>query len=355
MRVEYLPVAVQTLYADLVERAWRGDLAELTAAGGHAYAREVKGRQYWYWRPATQHGTRPSARYIGPDTDVTRTRLAELREAAHSLRERRSMVSALRAARLPAPDPLSGRILEALAKAGVFRLRTVLVGSVAFQSYAGLLGVRIPATLSRTSDVDIAQFHALSLGVEDRIDRDLEAVLKGVDQRFESVMDPTDSRRVLRYALRAGNEELFALDVLSPLRGPERGRLTRLPALRSDAQLLRFLDYLLYQEINAAALYGPGIPINVPDPARYALHKLIVAQLRTTTARSQAKARKDLEQAAALIGILAQLRPDELRDAWQELSDRGASWREKADRSLQLLPEARAVIEGAGAGHAPAT
>lgn len=70
--IEELPVAVQTLFAELVERAWTGNLAELTAGGGSAYVREVKGRRYWYWQPPTDNGHRPSARYRGAMACVLR-------------------------------------------------------------------------------------------------------------------------------------------------------------------------------------------------------------------------------------------------------------------------------------------
>jgi hypothetical protein len=259
--------------ADLVQRAWTGNLADLVAnAGGSSYAREVKGRRYLYWRTPVENGKRPSPRYLGPDSDETRARIQAMQERVDSLRQRRDMVRALRAARLPVPDAMSGDVMAALAEAGVFRLRAAVVGAVAFQSYSGLLGCHLPATLSRTGDLDVAQFPSISLAVEDAIDQDFEAVLKKVDQRFEAIPDAMDGRRTLRYALRVGGDERFSVDVLAPWRGPDRDRIEGLPALRSDAQLLRYLDFLLYQEVNAVALHGAGVPINVPDPTRFALH-----------------------------------------------------------------------------------
>ena len=88
---------------------------------------------------------------------------------------------ALRAARLPVPDTMTGNVLAAMAEAGVFRLRAVVVGAVAFQSYAGILGTHLPASLSRTGDLDVAQFPAISIAVEDQIDGDMEAILRKVD------------------------------------------------------------------------------------------------------------------------------------------------------------------------------
>jgi hypothetical protein len=348
-----LPVAIQTSYADLVQRAWTGNLANLAGnVGGSPYVREVRGRRYWYWRTAVENGKRPSPRYLGPDGDQTRARIQAMQDHVENLRQRRDMVRALRAARLPIPDAMSGDIMAALAEAGVFRLRAAVIGSVAFQTYPGMLGCHLPATLSRTGDLDIGQFHSIVIAVEDAIDQDFEAVLKKVDTRFEAVPDPTDGRRTLRYALRIGGDERFSVDVLSPMRGPDRSKIEKLSALRSDAQLLRYLDFLFYQEVNSVALHGAGIPINVPDPTRYALHKLIVAQMRhQDIARSAAKSRKDLQQAEALIGVLARQRPDDLRDMWQELCDRGPSWRSKAQASLATLPDW--VSDAVGASKIP--
>src|SRR3546814_9753975 len=145
---------------------------------------------------------------------------------APAMRERRNMVRALRAARLPIPDRLTGEVMAALAEAGVFRLRAAIIGSIAFQSYPGLLGVRLPATLSRTGDLDLAQFHSIAVAVDDNISSDLLSILKKVDPRFEAVADPFDSRSTFRYALREDRQEVYAVDVLRLLRGPDRGRVT---------------------------------------------------------------------------------------------------------------------------------
>jgi hypothetical protein len=334
-----LPIAIQTLYADLVEKAWTGDTARLLeGVPGSAYLRQTPSGSYWYWQPPTEQGGRRSATYLGKDTPALRKRIAEMRGSrAPSLRERRELVRALRSSRLPAPDRLTGEIAAALAQAGVFRLRAVLVGSVAFQCYPGLLGTRLPAPLSRTGDLDVAQFHSIAVAVEDAVEGDLLGLLKQVDGRFDAVADPMDTRRTLRYALRDEGQEIYAVDILSPMRGRERGRVTYLRAIRSNAQIVRFLDFLLYQEQNAVMLHGPGVPVNVPAPERYALHKLLVSQMRLAVPRSQVKAAKDIAQGEALIGILREQRPGDLIDAWEEMLDRGPSWRRKAAQAIRRL------------------
>lgn len=75
------------------------------------------------------------------------------------------MVSTLRRAGLPGPDQFAGDVTKALADAGLFRLRAVLIGSVAFSTYAGMLGVRLPSAVMQTGDADFAQDFAISAGV----------------------------------------------------------------------------------------------------------------------------------------------------------------------------------------------
>ena len=52
------------------------------------------------------------------------------------------------------------------------------------------------------------------------------------------------------------------------------------PRLNTDAQPLRFLDFLIRDPEPTVILHGPGIYVHVPAPARYAVHKLIVSHRR---------------------------------------------------------------------------
>ncbi|MFX7507365.1 GSU2403 family nucleotidyltransferase fold protein, partial [Acinetobacter baumannii] len=77
-------------------------------------------------------------------------------------KETASIVNALIGAGMPRPPVVMGRIIEALAKAGVFRLRSVLIGTAAYQTYPAVLGFRISQSAAITGDVDIAQFPSIS-------------------------------------------------------------------------------------------------------------------------------------------------------------------------------------------------
>jgi hypothetical protein len=73
----------------------------------------------------------------------------------------------------------------------------------------------------------------------------------------------------------------------------------------------------------------------VPQPARFALHKLLVA--RSRPAVFQTKGDKDLRQAAFLIEVLGEDRPGDLGLALEALRARGRDWNKTFDEGLALL------------------
>jgi hypothetical protein len=110
------------------------------------------------------------------------------------------------------------------------------------------------------------------------------------------------------------------VDFLTPNRRRDTDEPRSLPALGTDAQPLRFLDFLIRDPEPAVLLHGTGVLVSVPAPQRFALHKLIVALRRR---EGDPKRDKDIFQAQALLNALADRRPHELRDAWREAFGRG--------------------------------
>jgi hypothetical protein len=325
-----LPLPLQTVYAELLERCLAAQMRADFPEPGTFVKQTHNERIYWYFQ--SQQGGRQRQKYVGPDSEELRARIDRHRKERSSERERRQMVAALRRARFPAPDPMSGRVLEALARAGVFRLRTVVVGTVAYQTYPAILGVRLAESSTRTDDLDLAQFHSVSVAVGDAADMSLGEILRTVDPGFKAVPYATDARHSMRYALETG----YNVEVLMPNRGPDRDEPSPLPALKAEAQPLRFLDFLIREEIPAVAMHGAGIAINVPAPERYAIHKLLVGRRRRR--ESAIKIRKDFEQAAHLLDILSDSRRFELREMWNEAYGRGPTWRKLLGEGLALIP-----------------
>src|ERR1700752_1384583 len=121
-------LVLQPTYAELVDRSANAAFNEAFAEEGSFTSKTVKGRKYWYF----QSGTRESRtqRYVGPETLELLERIEHHKEVRDDARERRALVSTLvRSFGLPRPIPEIGNVLNALANAGVFRLRAVLVGT----------------------------------------------------------------------------------------------------------------------------------------------------------------------------------------------------------------------------------
>jgi hypothetical protein len=318
----------QTAYAELLDRCANAAFSEAFAEEGAFIAKNVKGRRYWYFQNGT--GESRSQRYVGPETPELLDRITHHRELRDDIRERRALVSTLvRSFGHTRPIREIGNIIAALATAGVFRLRGVLVGTVAFQTYQAMLGVRLPASPVQTGDVDIAQFQTVSVAVEDSIPPVLD-VLKEVDKTFRPIPHTIDGRRVTSYTAKGG----MRVDFLTPNEGEETGEPQSLPALQTDAQPLRFLDYLIYEPEPAVILHDAGIYVQVPAPARFAVHKLILSRRRPEGA---AKRSKDVQQAEALLRALTEIRPHDLKQAWDEARARGPRWRQLLDEGLGEL------------------
>ena len=296
------------------------------------------GRSYWY--DMFRIGSDVRKRYIGEDTPEMADKIArhhDLHQArAARAADRSRLIRVLRAEGAQTVDPATGSLLVAMAQTGVFRLGGTIVGTNAFRLYECELGIRIRQTeIMQTGDLDIAQFERLSLALGDTVETPLTESLAGLD--FAPVPS-INHRSVWRWRQTRSNT---MVEFLTPSFRPEED-IRELPALGVAAQSLHFLNYLIAEPIKAAALYRSGVLVQIPRPEAYAVHKLIVANRRA--GQDQLKSRKDRAQAALLIEALAEDRPDELRDAYEDARDRGPQWRTHLDATLKRMPGTAAKL-----------
>jgi hypothetical protein len=331
--MQEIDLATQTMFAELLQRSLDAEFDAEFRENGTFIRKKSKGRYYWHfqWR----EGAKTPNKYVGPVTDKSITdRVNRFTTIKSSFKRRQTLVRALAAAGLPTPDPLSGTILEAMWKAGFFRLRGVLVGTLAFQAYAGALGVRLGGRPLMTQDADFAQFWGISQNIGESMPHPL-IILRQVDETFKEIPNIDDPFVSTRYR----NKMDYAVDFLTPNRGSDehQGKPAKMKALAgSGAQPLRHLDFLIHQPERSVLLYGGGVPVTVPRAERYAVHKLIVAVERV----DQAKSPKDVQQAQMLIEALAVRRPAELAAAWRTAWETGNRWREKLEAGHERLPAA---------------
>ena len=125
-----------------------------------------------------------------------------------------------------------------------------------------------------------------------------------------------------------------------------RGR--RVPqTLDSGVELepAKFVDFLLEDTVQGVAFATSGAClVNLPDPARLAVHDLVVYGQRPIS--KQAKPIEPLMQAAALIEWhMDQQRVTHLHKVWHTASARGAGTREGALRGCSALLELYPALE----------
>jgi hypothetical protein len=327
---------VQTTYAELLERCAAKSFEDAFSEDGTFTPKTINERRYWYFQAGTAQGR--SQRYVGPESPELLQRIQHHKQRRDDVRECRTLVSTLvRSFGLPAPLPQVGAIIAALATAGIFRLRSVLVGTVAYQCYSGMLGLRLPKALLQTMDIDIAQFTNVSVAMGDRTPPMLQ-VLKGVDKTFREIPHASDSRLASSYIGKGG----LRVDFLTPNEGPDTDSPQTLPSLQTDAQPLRFLDFLIHEPEPAVVLHGPGIHVRVPAAERYAVHKLIISMRRRA---GVAKRDKDLRQVQVLIEALSDKRAGEFKIVWEEAHNRGPTWRKLLlDGMTRLAPHSRDLL-----------
>ena len=149
-----------------------------------------------------------------------------------------------------------------------------------------------------TQDADLATA-SLALAGDDG-EETLETILKRADKTFAGL--PGLDRKAFPSRFRSASG--FLVDLLTPkLRRNDKSPMP-LKRLGAGAIPLQHLAWLIEEPVQAVALHGPGIPIRVPAPARYGVHKLIIAQKR---AAENVKRQKDLMQAKSLMEALAEM------------------------------------------------
>jgi len=330
--VRTVGLAEQTLYAELLDRCSAAAFDSEFPPNGSFVKVEIKSRKYWYFQQGSRDASgRQPRKYVGPNTPEIRSKVENHGHAKGDFRERRHLISILRRSGFMGPVAPAGQIISALAAAGVFRMRACLVGTTAYQLYGPLLGVRLPVSALQTGDLDIAQFTSISVAIaQDEETPPFIEILQKADPTFRHVPHSRKAAASTAYINSIG----YRVEVLTESRGVNSEAPVRLPAIGTHAHPLRFLDFLIYDEIPAVVLHSAGVLVNVPAPARYAIHKLAIAQRRRS---GIAKVDKDLQQAQALIEALILKNPEELRDVWHEAVARGSTWKKLLTRGLGMI------------------
>src|ERR1700682_4574807 len=171
-------------------------------------------------------------------------------------------------------DAKAQATLAILHNLGFFTAGGVLVGSHAFGALLNKLGVR--AAPYATEDIDIARRELLALP---KLARPFIDVLKDSGIEFVAIPGLPSSKPGTSYKEKGRSR--FHVDLLVPS-SSNAFPVVPVPELKAHAQALPYLAYLLGDTEMTALIAREGVAaIRVPSAERFALHKLVVSQMRS--------------------------------------------------------------------------
>tara|TARA_R110002073_G_scaffold103264_1_gene233827 strand:+ start:2105 stop:3196 length:1092 start_codon:yes stop_codon:yes gene_type:complete len=255
--------------------------------------------------------------------DAMRTKIEEVNDLVKTLRMlgREGFILA---------DVKTYATIGALHNHGVFEAGGMLIGSHAYGVLLNKLGVR--AALHKTDDIDIARREKLAF--EKLPNKNMLEMLRESGVDFVEV--PSLKRGAPATSFKKKGRAQFHVDLLVPSRD-ETFPTVAVPELGAHATALPYLKYLLAESQPATLLARQGCcEVRVPLPERYAVHKLVVSQLRTGRG---AKSTKDVDQASVLCAALAELHPGAVEEAVEALP------RKMVKHFRKALPAAQKCLE----------
>jgi len=301
--MKFLPETTQTAYSSLLQKLEGSRFALLNNIS--FVHKTVAEKKYWYCQYTDISGSRKQ-RYVGPDSAATQEIInqtsASLEAHAQILAERRRLVAMIAAGGGNIEKGRPAKIIEKMSDAGVFDAGGMLIGSYAFSCYGNMLGVVFDDAMRRTEDMDIAYDRSIEIGFI----RDLR---NDINEAAPEMVEPKQINPwVPPYEMVAPDG--FKLEFLTSRTDASDKSPIKVEQFGVNAQPLEFLDYLTIDTVEGVVLYGAGILVNVPNPAKFAIHKLAISQLRQVA--NLEKKRKDLLQAEALIEYLIEQNPGSL-------------------------------------------
>jgi hypothetical protein len=315
-----LGAAVQMLYSEMMDRI-RGSLeARSGVIYRGAYCVKTQGR----YRSVYMMSRGGKESYVCPATPVIEAAIRDLRTTRQTVRDLANAFVAAGGYEVP---KTARNVLRAIAAHPGFSQSGVLVGTHAFNLYQGSFSLLFNHG-GMTKDMDFAGKADLAVApipYEESLLVYLAKAAPGLQPIYE------------HGACAFWKNETDRFDFLTTTESLALGQQpVFLPAFGVVAQPLPYLDYLLEYPCDALAIGGgEAILVRVPQPSRFAIHKLMVAQQR----RVPEKRDKDIIQSVSLIEAISRGAPLEIAGAVIDAKKRGFKWAGLVESGLKLLPK----------------
>ncbi len=206
-------------------------------------------------------------------------------------------------------------VLNRLQKAAVLE-QIVVIGSWCIYFYRNYFNDTEYSSSIRTRDIDFL----VPIPTKFKKKTDIPEILKdlGFIEDFH--------RKGL---LRLNHPELI-IEFLVPERGRGRDTPFPLPELGINAQALRFLDFLIE---NTIKLEFDDLKLNLPHPAAFGLHKLIISSRRI---KEEKRIKERLEAISILKFLIKKGKEEKIRRLFESMPRR---WRTKVINTLKESKE----------------
>lgn len=279
-----------SLYSYLFEEALANESITICPGIQGAFSKETRrNSDYWYW--VGRNNGKVTRIYIGPDNQETKDLVVSLENrkylAKQAISSMKKTAAAYRGAGGQLIEPPTFKIMAPLAY--LFRKGVFVIGSHGFLSICNALGIS-----SFTGDDQ----KIISLAIPDER-KAVSDVSSEFDKHFVKVIGKSLSSK--------SKVNFFTAD-----RGSKK------PVYFDDlgvaAEPMRFIDYLLGGEPFKGLVIGSyAIPVHLPNPARFAIHKLIISQCADREFNGWPQ--QDIAQAAVLLDYLIQEDAEQVVDA----------------------------------------
>jgi len=334
-----LSLTAQTAYAQLLDAALSAEhLRSVADLPGSFASKTVKGHTYWYFQYTEPSGKLRQV-FVGPDGPGVQ-KLMMRKDEASARQPLAPLGRSAMALGCASVLPRHFRVVRRLADYGFFQAGGVLIGTHAFLAFGNMLGVRWESA-DRTQDIDFAHAgKSIALILPSNVEVQTGDAIQSLGMGFLPVAG-LSSKAGAGYL--NPREPEFRLDFLTTR---HRGREEPLEhaQLHVTMQPLKFMEYSLENVQQSVLFCAEGaVLVNVPHPARYALHKLLIFGERTGT--FSIKSSKDLTQAADILACLKPHRASEVEEAWCDLVSRGPGWIMRARQGLKALDAAHPDLE----------
>jgi hypothetical protein len=303
----------QAKYQELKQLA-RSQRRILAGSPGTLKQRAQSGKNYWVREYMRVDGKKTDD-YIGAESSINQARIDQLTAAIELAKALASGSASLRLFGYQRVDKKPAAVLEVFFNRGLTTAGLTLVGSHAYGALLNELG--IIAAGYKTQDIDVARAQPLSIAFPEGFN--FEDLLKETGLTFVPIPGMPSHKPSASFKLPGA--ETLAVDLLVP--GRNVGDVLPVKELRAHAQAIPLLDFLIQDPIDSVIL-SPNqvIPIKIPSPERFVIHKLYSSQSRKG---DRDKISKDLEQSAVLAAAIEDETPGKLEDLYRTVPVAGKS------------------------------